>query len=261
MLIPPHILTHLPYLAEVSRTSSFTKAAHSLNLTQAALSYQIKQLEGKLGSKLIIRKPGSQVKLTAAGDKLSQEYIQCAKRLAHVLQQLDFSLNKGCLKISVPVDFGTFVMPNIITKLKNIAPELEVEIQISDEIIDLNKSEVELAIRSNTKEGVLSHEPFFCTSPCLVASKAYLVKHGHPKTLDALKDHTILLRERSKHRNWNRLLDGQSIQFSQLSKQLVLGSTIAIKEAAKLDLGIALVPEFIAREEISDLHHLKRTPS
>ena len=106
-----HILTHLPYLAEVARTSSFTEAAQAMNLTQAAVSYQIKQLEEKTGSKLVVRKSGSQLRLTSAGKSLTREYSYCAKRLTLALEQLDHTENQGELRITSPVDFGSMLMP------------------------------------------------------------------------------------------------------------------------------------------------------
>jgi DNA-binding transcriptional LysR family regulator len=52
MKLTPHIIAHLPYLAALAETGSFTSAAAQMNITQAAMSYQIKALEEKLNALL-----------------------------------------------------------------------------------------------------------------------------------------------------------------------------------------------------------------
>jgi DNA-binding transcriptional LysR family regulator len=250
MNIKPQVLTHLPYLAEVARTLSFTKAAEAMHLTQAALSYQIKQLEEKVGCQLVLRQSGSQLKLTSAGESLVKEYVYCAKRLVLALSQLDHKANYGELRITTPVDLGSILMPKIMAYFKIHAPDLKIDLHTSDAIMDLQSSRWEMAIRVNSQKDVIDKTPIATTLCYVVASPDYLKNNGIPKTLNQLKSHTILVRESSKYRAWSRLFNTEKLQFSQFTKRIVLGNSFAIREAAKEGLGIAILPKFIVKDEL-----------
>lgn len=249
MKLSPHVLSHLPYLAALAEAASFTGAAGQMNITQAAMSYQIKSLEEKLNCTLVVRQSGSRLRLTAAGEQLTQEYLFCAKRLEMLLQQMNHEAGLGTLRISTPVDFGSLLMPKIIARIKNIAPRLNIELHTSDEVVDLSSSLWDMAIRSVA----LSDEKLIYSSKiCLVCSDKYQVKYGAPKSISDIKNHIVLLRKNSKHRTWSELLKAQSLTVDHIEETMTLGNTIALKEAAKEGLGIALLPEFVVREDIID---------
>lgn len=249
MKLSPHVLSHLPYLAALAEAASFTGAAGQMNITQAAMSYQIKSLEEKLNCTLVVRQSGSRLRLTAAGEQLTQEYLFCAKRLEMLLQQMNHEAGLGTLRISTPVDFGSLLMPKIIARIKNIAPRLHIELHTSDEVVDLSSSLWDMAIRS----AALPDEKLIYSSKiCLVSSDKYQIKYGSPKSISDIKNHIVLLRKNSQHRTWSALLKAQSLTVDHLEETMTLGNTIALKEAAKEGLGIALLPEFVVQEDIAD---------
>lgn len=249
MKLTPHIIAHLPYLAALAETGRFTAAAEQLNITQAAMSYQIKALEEKLGCTLVMRQSGSQLKLTNAGDLLVTEYLYCARRLETVLDQLNHGTGKGVLKISTPVDFGSLLMPKVMAALKTIAPGLHIDLHTSDDNVDLTTSKWDMAIRSyiNTDQ-----EPIYTSKICLVVSKSYKKRCGFPKSLHDINQHTVLMRENAYHRTWRTLLAQHNLAIEYIQDRMILGNTIALKEAAKQGLGLALLPEFVVREDIKE---------
>lgn len=249
MKLSPHVLSHLPYLAALAEAASFTGAASQMNITQAAMSYQIKSLEEKLNCTLVVRQSGSRLRLTAAGEQLTQEYLFCAKRLEMLLQQMNHEAGLGTLRISTPVDFGSLLMPKIIARIKNIAPRLNIELHTSDEVVDLSSSLWDMAIRSVA----LSDEKLLYSSKiCLVCSDKYQIRYGAPKSIPDIKNHIVLLRKNSNHRTWSELLKAHSLNVDHFEETMTLGNTIALKEAAKEGLGIALLPEFVVLEDIVD---------
>ena len=245
----PHVIAHLPYFAALAETQSFTGAAAQMNITQAAMSYQIKSLEEKLNCTLVIRQSGSQLKLTNAGEVLINEFMYCAKRLGLVFDQLNHEAGGGILRISTPVDFGSLLMPKILSRLKDLAPKLIVELHTSDEVVDLSSSHWDMAIRSTKNSDAV---PLYTSKVVLVASKKYKKQHGLPKDLTDIPNHTVLLRENSKHRTWASLLTPHDLPISCIQQKIILGNTIALKEAAKEGLGIALLPEFVVAEDIAE---------
>lgn len=249
MKLTPHIIAHLPYLAALAEAGSFTLAAQQMNITQAAMSYQIKALEEKLNCTLVIRQSGARLKLTSAGELLITEYLYCAKRLNMVLQQLNHGEGKGILKISTPVDFGSMLMPKAMAALKILAPDLHIDLHTSDDMIDLATSKWDMAIRSylNTDQ-----PPIYTSKICLVVSESYKKRCGIPKTIQDINKHTVLMRENANHRTWTTLLAQNDLSIDYIQDRMIMGNTLALKEAAKQGLGIALLPEFVVREDISE---------
>ncbi|WP_052417733.1 LysR family transcriptional regulator [Cellvibrio mixtus] len=249
MKLTPHIIAHLPYLAALAETGSFTVAAQQMNITQAAMSYQIKALEEKLNCTLVMRQSGAPLKLTSAGELLITEYLYCAKRLNIVLQQLNHGEGKGILKISTPVDFGSMLMPKAMAALKILAPDLHIDLHTSDDMVDLATSKWDMAIRSylNTDQ-----PPIYTSKICLVVSEIYKKRCGIPKTIREINKHTILMRENANHRTWKMLLAQHELTIDHIQDRMIMGNTLALKEAAKQGLGIALLPEFVVREDISE---------
>lgn len=253
MYLSAHLVAHLPYFAALYAQSSFTKAAEQLHVTQTAMSYQIKQLESKLGQSLVIRQPGSRLKFTAAGERLAAAYADASNLLEAALNDLQFVEGRGCLRLSTAVDFGSVVAPGMLAQLKKIAPELRVEIHSSDQDVDLQRQRWELAIHASLseQEGCVFESPLF-----LLASLDYIKQHGAPSQLNELSRHTILLREGSAHRSWQTLL-GHPPQFEHT---LTLGNTLGMREAAKAGLGIALLPKFVVETEIKRAELIKLLP-
>lgn len=249
MKLTPHIIAHLPYLAALAEAGSFTVAAQQMNITQAAMSYQIKALEEKLNCTLVIRQSGASLKLTSAGELLITEYLYCAKRLNIVLQQLNHGEGKGILKISTPVDFGSMLMPKAMAALKILAPDLHIDLHTSDDMVDLATSKWDMAIRSylNTDQ-----PPIYTSKICLVVSEIYKKRCGVPKTIRDINKHTVLMRENANHRTWKTLLAQHDLTIDHIQDRMIMGNTLALKEAAKQGLGIALLPEFVVREDISE---------
>ncbi len=245
-----HLLPHLPYFTEVARTKSFTKAAEELNITQAAVSYQVKQLEEKVGVQLILRQSGSQLKLTAAGENLAKEYAYCAKRLTQALRQLHHNENHGEIRISAPVDFGSLLMPKVISWLMQHFPGLWIDLHTSDQIVDLHRSRWELAVRVNSQLQVRHSRPLLQSRIKLVASPNYLKRTGNLQNLGQLEQHVALIRQGSKMRSWTRLLEIDNLSPDVLRSRLVLGNSFALRQAALVDLGIAILPAFIVHDDL-----------
>lgn len=248
-----HILGHLPFLAALYRLQSFTKAAASLHVSQTAMSYQIKQVEQKLGCTLVVRQSGAKMRFTADGESLVKEYLWCEQRLDFALRALQHTQGRGLLRLSTPIDFGSIVMPKLIAALEKVAPELDIELHSSDEMVDLDHQPWDLAIRGSIEHMDMA---LFVSPLYLLASSDYVKTHGLPASLAELSSHRILVRQGSRWRSWSALYQARP----QFTKLLTLGNTLGMREAAREGLGIALLPEFVAKQEINQGHLIKILP-
>ncbi|WP_020399356.1 LysR family transcriptional regulator [Kordiimonas gwangyangensis] len=248
MTIPSHILTHLPFFAAVANRLSFTQAAADLNVGQSAISYQIRELEKKLGIRLIVRAPGSHVQLTAAGRALADDYAAMDRRLAVTLECLAPDRLEGKLTVTVPVDFGSIVMPHALARLAHTAPDLEVILKVSDDMTDMEREAVDLAIRSKPEGDGLVHRTLAHAPKRMVASSEYIAVHGTPESADDLKTHSLLLRGHNASPSWQNFLDAHGMSLADVPKVRVFSNSFALAEAARAGLGVALLPAFMVMD-------------
>ncbi|MCD5322425.1 MULTISPECIES: LysR family transcriptional regulator [Pontibacillus] len=120
---------HLRYFAEVARLKSFTKASHSLKLSQPALSKMIRNLEEELDVTLIDRSK-KQITLTDSGELVYQQ----AQRVLGVMDDLTSSLydmvhlKKGTVEFGLPPLIGTLFFPELIAQFRNQFPGISIKI-------------------------------------------------------------------------------------------------------------------------------------
>ncbi len=216
------ILPQLHYFALVSRYRSFTRAAQQLNISQSAVSYQIKKLEGALGVQLLVRQPGNQTKLTPHGELLASTTQQVFNLLEARLADISGQALAGSLTISTDTCFGTFVVAPAIGALKHRYPQLKIEVDLNEMFIDLASQNVDVAIRSSTRDTSLEYQPLCRSRMVLVASPAYLAARGPIRAFDDLSQHHVL-RTGEVDFDWE--------QFARLRPEVdlsVLGNTIDI---------------------------------
>ncbi len=195
-------LQELTVFVRVGESTSFTRAAHDMNLSQPSVSRIVGELEARLGVKLLLRST-RRITLTAAGEKFLE-------RARDILAELDNAEDaargvdslRGTLRVALPVVFGTReVIPRLPEFLER-HPLLRVELRISDLYQDLIAEGVDVAIRF----GKLADSTFgarrLATLPrYLVAAPAYLKARGTPRTPADLANHDCLFGPSSSGRD------------------------------------------------------------
>ena len=243
------LLPYLPAFAAIARAGSFSRAADELALSQAAVSYQIKQLEARLGFALFIRKQGSKISLTEKGSQLLGEYERLARELDGLLTTLSPARSRPIIRLTAPVDLGS-------KRLTPLLPELEVrgliiDLHLADRQLELASSRFDLAIRRDCQEAQLEYLPLLTTRNLLVCSPEYAAGHGRLQRVEELTAHRVLLRERTRSRSWQELLARAALQLGDLPDIRVLGNSFALLEAALAGWGIALLPDYLVQEPMA----------
>jgi len=154
--LPP--LSAIRVFESASRHASFTKAAEELGMTQAAVSYQIKLLEERVGAPLFLRMP-RQVKLTELGERLAPSITEAFETMRTAFAALREDA-EGVLTISVVATFAANWLVQRLGSFQMEHPLLAVRLDTNDRLIDFTQSEVDLAIRTGTGDwpGLASHE-------------------------------------------------------------------------------------------------------
>jgi LysR family glycine cleavage system transcriptional activator len=142
--LPP--LNALRVFEAAARHLSFTRAAEELNVTQAAVSHQIKGLEARLGLKLFHRLNRALL-LTDQGQAYFPPVRDALDTLAQATERLGATDTAGRLTVSTLVSFAANWLVPRLGRYRALHPEIDVRITTSDFLVEFAREDVDLAIR------------------------------------------------------------------------------------------------------------------
>ena len=247
---------HLHWLTVLAEQGSFTRAAERLDVSKAAMSQKIKELEQMAGVALVQRTTRS-VRLTSAGEKLVDDLREPFARIA----QSFFSVRdeagpvRGLVRISAPVAFARQQLVPIIGDFLRDYPQVRLQLNVSDRLVSLGSEGFDLAIR-HSQQLPETHValPLCETRTLLVAAPDYLTRHGTPDTPQALQQHNCLYYPRGlESPQWRfRLIssDSETVQV-KIQGNFATNNSESIRDAALQGLGIAMLPDFSARAALA----------
>jgi len=148
--LPP--LTAVRVFEAAARHENFTRAAAELGMTQAAVSYQVKLLEERLGTPLFLRSK-RRVKLSEAGRKaaplVSAGFDQIANAFSGLVED-----DSGVLAISTTTTLANEWLAPRLGSFQIARPQIAVRLHTDTRIVDFAREEVDVAIRSGTDPAV-----------------------------------------------------------------------------------------------------------
>jgi LysR family transcriptional regulator for bpeEF and oprC len=178
----------------VADLHSFTKAADLLGVSRAVVSTHVAELEAHLRCQLFHRTT-RRVGLTTDG----AEYLGRCRRILAELEAADEALRgtrlspQGRLRVDVPVVFGRTLLTPALPKFQARYPDLQLEVQFNDRVIDLIAEEVDLVVRVGAvREPHLIARRVVTTRLITCASPEYLHSHGVPEEPEQLRRHRLI---------------------------------------------------------------------
>lgn len=141
-------LASLRVFEAAARLNSFTRAAAELGMTQAAVSWQIKALEGRLNQSLFHRLP-REVRPTEAGERLSRAATEAMTLLRRAVMDLT-EADVGVLSITTMATLATQWLAPRLGGFQLAHPELAVRLDTAPHVVDLGRDGFDVAIRSGT---------------------------------------------------------------------------------------------------------------
>jgi LysR family glycine cleavage system transcriptional activator len=142
--LPP--LAAIRVFEAASRHLSFTKAAGELGMTQAAVSYQIKVLEERVGAPLFLRKP-RQLVLTEAGQRLAPAVSEAFALIGEAYAAARSGAD-GTLTVSTLLTFASNWLAQHLGSFQVAHPALAVRVDTSNRLVDFAREDIDIAIRS-----------------------------------------------------------------------------------------------------------------
>ncbi len=237
----------------LARSGSFTQAGRQLHLTQSAISHGIKALEADLACQLFHRQ-GKSVHLTHHGRELlphAESILQSMTQARASLGALD-KTPRGRFIIGCTPAASQYILPTVFREFKESFPQYEVRVVPGEtpETIDrLLNNEVDIAVTLRPPDiSRLECHPIFEDELEFLVSPLHPWAAKAPKLREAGAE-TFIVSSRSSL-NFALIQDFFLKQGVRLHHFIELGSSEAIKELAKLGLGIAIAARWIARAEL-----------
>lgn len=248
---------HLHWLTVLTQHGSFTAAAARLGVSKAAMSQRVAELERVAGVALVQRTTRS-VRLTEAGQRLVDDtrasFDHIAQTFAEVSDQA--AQPRGLLRVTAPVALARQQLVPRLPEFLRQYPDIRIELDMSDRLVSLATEGFDLAIR-HTAHPPDTHVAWtLCpTHSVLVASRAYLRRHGVPQVPADLVQHNCLYYPRLHDRPAWTLEPSTGLARGERTTVQVTGSfaannSEALRDAALAGLGIALLPDFSAQSSL-----------
>ena len=234
---------------------SFVAAARVLGISASAVGKSVANLERELGVRLFQRST-RRIRLTEEGQFFHERCRRIIDDLddAHAMLSHTLQAPRGRLRVSVPIVSYHFLLP-ILPEFMARHPDVELDIDFNDRIVDLIDEGIDVAIRSgNLPDSRLMTRPLAPYRLLLCAAPTYLERHGVPARPRDLDQH-LAIRFRfpnsRKLQTWPLLLPTGEAE-PRLRDTLVCNNMEALRGAAIGGLGIGCMPDFLAREPLGE---------
>jgi DNA-binding transcriptional LysR family regulator len=249
-------LDDLRAFVAVGRARSFTKAAAKLGISQSALSHTIRELEARIGVRLLTRTTRS-VSPTAAGERLlhtlGPRFEEIDAELAAVSELREKPT--GTIRITA-MEFAadTILLPKLAVLLREY-PDIKVEIIIDYGLTDIVTQRYDAGVRSG--EQVAKDMIAVRIGPdmrmAVVGAPSYFKKRSEPKKPQDLTDHNCINLRLPTHGGvyaWEFEKGGREVK-ARVDGQFTANTTAQLLNAALAGLGLAYVPEGLAQPHLA----------
>jgi len=239
--------------AAVVEAGSFTAAAHVLDMSKAAVSRYVAELEQRLGVRLLHRTT-RKLSPTTEGEIFYARCRELLDRLADAEAEIGGHGGEanGLLKLSVPVSFGLMHLAPLWPALLARHPGLTLDVTLSDRIADLVEEGFDAAVRiGQLPASSLIARRLASTRMVACASPDYLQRHGMPLQPDDLRRHEVI--------SYSLFSAGETWTFSgpdgevsvKVAPRMRTNSGDTCRAAALQHQGVIFQPSFIVGADLA----------
>lgn len=236
---------------------SFSAAGRKLGLSPSAVSKLVTRIEDRLGTRLLVRTTRA-LQLTPEGEA----YLGRARGILAEIEETERELTsgeravpRGRLRVSVSVGFGEMHLLPLVPEFLELYPEIELDISLNDEVIDLIGERADIAIRAGTlRDSRLKARKLLESQRIIVATPAYLQRHGMPLTPEDLTAHNCLrFNFRSSFDEWPFRDPATGLRYSRTVTGNFLGNSGAtLRRLCLSGLGLARIGRFHIEPDLAD---------
>jgi len=242
---------------EVVEAGTMTGAAKTLSVSATVVSSWIAQLEETLGVRLLNR--------TTRRTQITQEGREYYYRSKQILSEIEeageavtrgTSTPRGVLRISAPVALGRREVAPLVPAYKQQFTEVQIELVLSDRIVDLEEEGFDLAVRSwRPRDSTLIARRLGPLHRVVCAASSYLERFGTPRTPAELAGHRCLILDAGGRSEDIWSFEGEmGLENVKVSGDLSSNSSEVIEGWALAGMGLVMKSTWDVEEEIRDGH-------
>ncbi|MBP2300544.1 LysR family transcriptional regulator [Azospirillum picis] len=237
----------------VVEAGSFSEAARLLQMTPSTVSKLIGRIEGRLGVRLLERST-RHLSLTAEGRIYYEKSLALLAELDGFERELSHGAASagGTVRVNASVAFGVHGLEPLLPAFWQAHPNIQVDLSLSDEIIDLYLERTDVAFRVGTlQDSSMVARRLGTNRRRIVASPAYLERHGTPAGVDDLAHHNCL------GFNFRRAVPVWPLKENgRVADRAVNGSLLAnngetVRRMALAGVGLARLGSYHARADLA----------
>jgi len=244
-------LARVKVFVMVVETGSFSAASDRLDLSRAAASKYVSQLEAQLGVRLLNRTT-RHVSTTESG----RLYFERCKEMLHLMEEADDMVTgfsdapKGTLRISAPSVFAHRHLVPLLSEYNRLYPDVRTEIIVSERVVDLVDEGYDLAIRiPYTEDAALIARRLTSCKHVVVAAPVYLKTAAALAAPSDIHKHACMLYSFTQNNTWPLEKDGKHYPI-KITPVITSNNPEVLLEAAIAGMGVTIMPTFIAYEAI-----------
>lgn len=238
----------------VADAGSLTHAGDRLNLSQSAVSRQVRALEEALNTTLFHRHARGLI-LTEQGELLFDATKSMSKRLDAASARIRDSEDEvfGELRVTTTFGFGTLWLVPRLPTLYEKYPDLKIDLMLEERVLDLPMREADVAIRmKEPSQADLIRKRLMTVQMRLYASGEYTRQNGQPTDISEIADHRLIC----QHTSSAQVAAGASLVQHLLTwnpcSLLTVNNYFGVLQGVLNNLGIGVLPDYLT-EDFPDL--------
>ena len=248
-------LNDLMAFVAVAREGSFTRAAAQMGVSQSALSHTLRELEARMGLRLLTRSTRS-VAMTEAGERLYRTIAPRFEEIDAEVAALSELRDKpaGTIRLTSAEHAANSILWPALEKLLPDYPDVKVEIMIDYGLTDIVAQRFDAGVRlgDQVAKDMIAVRISSDLRMVVVAAPAYFARKPAPQTPHELAGHDCINLRLPTYGGlyaWEFEKDGHALKV-RVDGQLIFNSGVHILRACLAGFGIAYVPENMANEHI-----------
>ncbi|MBA4761805.1 LysR family transcriptional regulator [Sphingomonas sp.] len=235
-------------VAAVAETGSFVGAARRLDVSVSHISRAVARCEDRLQVQLFARTTRS-VRVTDTGRLLVEQFQRLIAEREEAFAMIEANgAPQGALRVTCSIALGERFVAPVLRSFAQLYPSLNVELDLSNRVVDLISEGYDLAIRTGALTDTRLLRRQICTRQMtMCAAPAYLSRRGIPRTIADLDKHDCLV---GSTRTWQLAVDG-ALQSYRPVPRWQCNSGMAITEAAIAGMGVCHLPTFYLSDALA----------
>jgi DNA-binding transcriptional LysR family regulator len=246
-------LTAMQVFVEVARSGSFSATADKLEMSRAMVTRYVGELEQWLGARLLQRTTRS-VTMTDAGESCLHRSQQMLALMENVEEETSHhgSTLRGQLRITCSMSFAYAQLAAAVVDFLAQHPQLKIDLNASEGALNLVEARIDLAIRISAEpDPALVGRVLAPCASVLVASPAYLAKHGTPQAPADLEAHRCLSYANFGKSVWKLQRTGEHAEV-RVAGHFSANEATALMCAALAGGGVAMQPTYLVSPHLAD---------